>query len=899
MRQGDFDDGVVSELSSWGLVLAGDERTRMNVLTTSGGSRVAAIPLRIETRMPDFRGPLVAALVVAMITTVSALIPSTPPAAQTQVEDTVAASAATASTAATAAGQSQLVQPGELPDGLTATEWADIQRQIAGAEAVEAVPATVSRSAATVSRSAATVATSRAAGGFAAPQIVSSGTVARFSPSGAAVSSNSDDTAVTLRASSVGDTALPSTSPAMVNGQAYFLHKPTITEWYRDTPQGLQQLFTIAEPVTTGATTVIKVEVASGTPTLVDPQTVSIEASDRSRFTYRDVIAWDAVGAPLAAAMEVVDGAITLKVETAGAKYPITVDPIITEENTVTPLANASGEASGTSVAIDVDTVVVASPFDDDTGQDLGKVEVWDYDPVSGTASYDTSWYGGINVDSDFGYSVDVEGDTFVVGAPGDSLNGSDAGAVYVYTRSAPGASWGLKTTLYACVTAACDASAIPGGFSGERFGEAVALTDDGQTILVGAPQYDLDRGRAFVIDNTGPSYNVRQILNGSGTSFGDAFGAAVDIASDGSLAIVGAPMADFSGPVDSGLAYLFSNATGDFAEVAELDPSFGGTSADANFGAAVAIESTGTPYAVVAEPFVTRLPGDIGGGTGTVFTWDVSVPADLPLPQQFGGVGIDEGYGYSVSAEQDYVIIGFPFTGPNGAIEVLQRSGSSFSSATVPPVVFGPGQLDARAGASVSIGSNGSVAIGQPGADGNNEVDGGTVRVWDDIASLPVDESTIDSSSDSQQDQFGFTVAVDGNRMAVTAVYDDEPDPRSGSVQIFERLTPFSPWVFSAIVRDPNPTRNGLFGDALALQGNTLAVGKSDRWGDQIDAGEVSVFTVSGATWTLAAGTPLTSGLGTYGTCSAPRWHWSTRARSSSALRKLLAPARSSSRRS
>ncbi len=234
-------------------------------------------------------------------------------------------------------------------------------------------------------------------------------------------------------------------------------------------------------------------------------------------------------------------------------------------------------------------------------------------------------------------------------------------------------------------------------------------------------------------------------------------------------------------------------------------------------------------------------------------------------FPQQFGGVGIDEGYGYSVSAEQDYVIIGFPFTGPNGAIEVLERSGSSFASATVPPVVFGPGQLDARAGASVSIGSNGSVAIGQPGADGNNEVDGGTVRVWDDIASLPVTEDTIDSGSDSQQDQLGFTVAVDGNRMAVTAVFDDEPNPRSGSVQIFERSTPFDPWTFAAIVRDPNPTDNGRFGDALALNGNTLAVGKSDRWGSQTSPGEVSVFTVSGSVWSLSPGTPLTSGLGTY----------------------------------
>ncbi len=576
----------------------------MYVVTTSGRARMVGDARPAPIRMPDFRGPLVAALVVALVTSVSALIPSFTPDTETDVAATAASAAAASTAASTAATRVAADSSGRgsrrsdrQPSGPTSNVRSPPPKPSKPSPPpCLALPPPLPRR--------------QAAGGFAAPQIVSSGTVARFSPSGAAVSSTSADTAVTavtLRASSVGDVALPSTSPAMVNGQAYFLHTPSITEWYRDTPEGLQQLFTIAEPVTAGPTTVIEVEVGSGTPTLVDPQTVRIAAANGARFIYRDLIAWDATGAPLAAAMDVVDGAITLNVETAGATYPITIDPKITEDNTVTPLANASGEASGTSVAIDVDTVVVASPFDDDTGQDLGKVEVWDYDPVSGAASYDTSWYGGINVDSDFGYSVDVEGDTFVVGAPGDSLNGSDAGAVYVYTRSTPGAPWGLKTTLYACDTSACDASAIPGGFSGERFGEAVALTDDGQTILVGAPQYDLDTGRAFVIDNTGPSYNVRQVLTGSGTSFGDAFGAAVDIATDGSLAIVGAPMADFSGPVDSGLAYLFSNATGDFAEVAELDPSFGGTSADANFGAAVAIESTGTPYAVVAEPFVTR----------------------------------------------------------------------------------------------------------------------------------------------------------------------------------------------------------------------------------------------------------------------------------------------------
>ena len=145
----------------------------MNALTATAPRHWVTSPRR---PIPDLRGPLVAALVVAMITTVSTLIPS-PSADRTDATSAEASAAATAA----AASQSQLVQAGEVPDGLSATEWTDIQRQIAAAEAVEAVPATVSRSAATVAASpAASPATASAIGGFAAPQIVSSTTVARL-----------------------------------------------------------------------------------------------------------------------------------------------------------------------------------------------------------------------------------------------------------------------------------------------------------------------------------------------------------------------------------------------------------------------------------------------------------------------------------------------------------------------------------------------------------------------------------------------------------------------------------------------------------------------------------------------------------------------------------------------
>ena len=552
----------------------------MNVLTTSGGSRVAAIPLRIETRMPDLRGPLVAALVVAMITTVSALIPSTPPAAQTQAEDTVAASAASAATAAgVAASQSQLVQPGEVPDGLTTTEWTDIQRQIAAAEAVEAVPATVSRSAATV-------ATSPSAGGLAAPQIVSGSTVARFQPTGAFVTAADSDTSVTFHTSIVGDVVVGSTTPAMVNGQAYYLHTPTITETYRDTAEGLQQLFTIAEPVTTDPTTVIEVEVGAGTPSLVDPQSVVIETVEGARFIYRDVIAWDATGALLAAVMDVVDGAITLNVETANAVYPITIDPIISHDQKLILAPDATGASYGWAVAVDGDRMAVSAIGDDTGATNAGAVRMY------ARAGIGSPWTSdGVIVNPSpsagdaFGDSVAVFGDRVAIGESDRFGDQAEAGRMYVFERTGA-ATWSPFGS----------ALAIESGLGVyDAFGASIAWQDS-TTLVVGAPATASGAGAVYQVTFGGSVWNSPSPLSSVvAPAAGDQLGYSVDVSQEtsGSYVIVaGAPGFDNPLPVytDSGALHIFRDLdTGSGAVGLQVVQAGSGWDAGDRMGTAVA----------------------------------------------------------------------------------------------------------------------------------------------------------------------------------------------------------------------------------------------------------------------------------------------------------------------
>jgi hypothetical protein len=82
-----------------------------------------------------------------------------------------------------------------------------------------------------------------------------------------------------------------------------------------------------------------------------------------------------------------------------------------------------------------------------------------------------------------FGYSVAIDGDRLVIGAPGeDSDNGSQSGVVYVYQILDDGKVRLLESLIH------------PTGKANDQFGQSVSIS--GLNILVGAPGYDLDNDR-------------------------------------------------------------------------------------------------------------------------------------------------------------------------------------------------------------------------------------------------------------------------------------------------------------------------------------------------------------------------------------------------------------------
>ncbi len=228
-----------------------------------------------------------------------------------------------------------------------------------------------------------------------------------------------------------------------------------------------------------------------------------------------------------------------------------------------------------------------------------------------------------------FGAAVALSGDgnTLAVSARGESSSASGgqsdnsesgSGAVYVFTRS--GGTWSQQAFLKASNAG-----------SGDEFGSALSLSDDGNTLAVGAygeasgaggDQGDDSAGwagAAYVFTRSGNTWSQRAYLKASNIGSGDEFGSALSLSDDGNTLVVGAWREDSAAtgvdgnqvddcgttsPVncasDSGAVYVFARSGGTWSQQAYVKAS----NADSNdfFGRALALNADGNTLVVGAR---------------------------------------------------------------------------------------------------------------------------------------------------------------------------------------------------------------------------------------------------------------------------------------------------------
>ncbi len=356
-------------------------------------------------------------------------------------------------------------------------------------------------------------------------------------------------------------------------------------------------------------------------------------------------------------------------------------------------LDGVGGDKFGYAVSVDGDTAVIGAYQDNGEGADSGAAYVftrnegvWD-DGVKLTAS------GGAAYDN-FGISVAVDGDTVVVGAPGNDGDGADSGSVYVFVK--PTGGWATSTET-AKLTAS-DGAAL------DYFGYSVAV--DGDTVLVGAYQDDdeendsEDSGSAYIFTKPNSSGGWADWdpmedtetakLTASDGADDDWFG--VSVALDGNTAVIGASGDDDKG-IDSGSAYVFVKPSGAWADGNETDKlTASDGEAQDNFGYSVAVgvdtvEVSGADVEVATvvvgayqhDPIDPHSDPDsplylLDAGAAYVFTRDSGGVWDGG-----GKLTADDGdaldyFGYSVAVDVDTVVVGAYGDDDNGS-----ASGSAY----------------------------------------------------------------------------------------------------------------------------------------------------------------------------------------------------------------------------
>jgi PKD repeat protein len=303
---------------------------------------------------------------------------------------------------------------------------------------------------------------------------------------------------------------------------------------------------------------------------------------------------------------------------------------------------------------------------------------------------------GEQGISTQFGHSValSADGDTMLVGGPGDELYG---GSAWVYVRS--GSTWIEQAQL--------DASEVScGGFyCGAYVGYSVALSADGDTALMAGYGNAGGIGAAWVFTRSGTTWTQQgPALTGTGEIGEGRFGMSVALSADGNTALIGAP-GDYG---YAGAAWVFTRAGASWTQEGEkLVADDESESDESRFGSSVALSADGDT-ALIGGPDDNGRQGAAWAFTRSNSTWTQG--AKLTGGEETGQG--EFGSGLALSASGATALIGAPYDNAGvGALWAYTRSGSTWTQDG--PKLTGngkPGELGF--GAEIELSAAGETAL-------------------------------------------------------------------------------------------------------------------------------------------------------------------------------------------
>jgi hypothetical protein len=332
-----------------------------------------------------------------------------------------------------------------------------------------------------------------------------------------------------------------------------------------------------------------------------------------------------------------------------------------------------------------------------------------------------------------FGQSVDItaDGSTIICGSPGSNAK-DRPGYVRVFKLESNG---DIGTDAWRQV-----GQDITGEANGDEFGYSVSISDDGETIAIGAHYNNGINGedsghvRIYQLDDDGR--NWEQIGDDiDGDAIGDEFGSSMSLSANGTILVIGAPWAGVNEMWTGGVKVFRIDSAESSNE--QLGESIYGDNEYDMFGSSVDISYNGDIIAIGSSQ-----SGNQGPGYVRVFHLEGSDNSGntnnrTQLGQDMTGEAIGDEFGCSVSLSDDGKTIAISahyaneFTGDDsGRVRVFRMSGSESEWLLLGEDIDGEESCD-RSGSSVAASGDGNtVAIGSPYYYENNMAWVGRVRV-------------------------------------------------------------------------------------------------------------------------------------------------------------------------
>jgi hypothetical protein len=365
-------------------------------------------------------------------------------------------------------------------------------------------------------------------------------------------------------------------------GERVEIRRPGVVEWYLNSPAGLEQGFTLERrPQGTGPLALV-LSVAGARAELAGSR-VLLNTPTGRRLAFGSLAAADAEGRALPARFESAAGEeIALVVDDADARYPLTIDPLLTSTSDALLQGNKASAFFGTSVsgAGDVngdgyaDVIVGAEGYDAGSlSEGAAFIFLGSASGIAsgGAADADTqleSNQSGALLGTSVGAAGDVNGDGYddvIVGAQEYDAGLSNEGVALIFLGSPSGIASGNPATA-ATQLESDQAEAL---FGGSVAGAGDVNGDGYADVIVGAEQWNgplFDEGGAFVFHGSASGIADGNLTSAAAKLESDQTGAllgvratgAGDVNGDGySDVIVGAEAYE-SPTTDEGIALVF-----------------------------------------------------------------------------------------------------------------------------------------------------------------------------------------------------------------------------------------------------------------------------------------------------------------------------------------------------